>query len=307
MHNTNYARVLIAPFSGSECGAARNWSGRKVFGERQRVFLAKSFWAVRPLSAALRAARLRSKFECDEGGEMRLSNAGGVSFFFFGCRARRSRGSVRKCVTAHFWGQLVAGSILSARPVLAQVTGRFGRPQVRENRCPGGYVAQRSSDRPPCQGWSGWVCRVRRGVSPAQHLTRGLVQRRGSAIRRRACITPFGLMFTILAILRWVYPRRLSLTFSSSRWGAVGPGRVVAAHRLAVLSMRSVCHQAHVLDTLVHTLGELLPADSASTRYTVARLTSSVVAMVPAYWPRACIGCARAALEASSALGRPID
>ncbi len=185
------------------------------------------------------------------------------------------------------------GSILSARPVLAQVTGGFGRPQVRAKPLP----------------------RRVRSATVVRPSTKSRIERLGvsrKALGRSSgagpAHTPFGLMFMILAVLRWVYLRRLSLTISSSRWGAVGPGRVVAAHRLAVLSMRSgLSPGARARHAGAHTLGELLPAYSASTRYTVARLTSSVVAMVPADSPRACIGFARAALEASSALGRPID
>jgi hypothetical protein len=48
-------------------------------------------------------------------------------------------------------------------------------------------------------------------------------------------------------------------------------------------------------------------ACSERTRYTVARLTPSVVAIVLADSPAACIRCARAAFAWSSALGRPID
>jgi hypothetical protein len=43
---------------------------------------------------------------------------------------------------------------------------------------------------------------------------------------------------------------------------------------------------------------------SARTRYTVARLTPRVLAIVLADSPLACIRCARAALDVSNALGR---
>ena len=46
---------------------------------------------------------------------------------------------------------------------------------------------------------------------------------------------------------------------------------------------------------------------SASARYTVARLTPSVEAIVLADSPLACIRCARATFDGSSALGRPMD
>src|ERR1700710_1510410 len=52
--------------------ASAQWSGRKVFDERQRVFVRKVFGPSGPLSAALRATRLRSHLKAMRDGEKRI-------------------------------------------------------------------------------------------------------------------------------------------------------------------------------------------------------------------------------------------
>jgi hypothetical protein len=98
------------------------WSGRKGFGERQRVLLRNVFRALRPLSVALFAARHRPYCEGDEGWvKMRFSNAGGVSASAASGAAGYSSwpGNVQRCLGAGAGVVLWAarGALLTWTPV----------------------------------------------------------------------------------------------------------------------------------------------------------------------------------------------